>query len=158
METDRRTSFISETQLGYRALSSPAQHRSSQIPLYPALVPSTNQPFSKSQRCSPASHCMRTGRQAGRTECASKGESRPPSLFPNLTTARHLSSLADPKKELPCWGVLSLLGLHSHPASRCSRPKWCMAFPVNSPHLRCCSIDRCAGTRCSQLRAFIHQS
>lgn len=155
METDRRTSFISETQLGYRAPSSPAQHRSSQIGL--SCSCSFHKPFSKSQRCSPASHCMRTGRQAGRTEYASKGEPHPLSLFHNLNTALHLSSLADPKKASP-WVVLSVSGLHSDPAPRCSRPKRCMAFPVNSPHLRCCSVDHCAGIRCSQLRAFIHQS
>lgn len=42
METDRHASFISETQLSYRALGSPVQHRSSQIPPYSALGASRN--------------------------------------------------------------------------------------------------------------------
>lgn len=33
----------------------------------------------------------------------------------------------------------------------------CAAFPVNMSCLRCCYIDHCPGTRCSQLRVFIPQ-
>lgn len=53
------------------------------------------------------------------------------------------------------------------PASRCSESlgdslpqisSVCVAFPVNMPRLRCCYLDHCPGTRCSQLRVFILQT
>lgn len=148
METDRHASFISETQLSYRALGSPVQHRSSQIPLYSALGASRNL-AAKARDAAPPHAAWRQGDRL-------EGQNVLLGLPQTDHCPPHLSSLADPRKA-SLWAVLISSGLHNYPASRCSGPKWYMAIPMNSPHLRGCYINHYPATRHGQPRAFSYQ-